>query len=84
MGQNRGIRSTSSLQRKLYSHLSATQYTIEEPGVEPDVLHKTVAKHFKNLYRYKAERPIAAHTQEAFSTLQEQLVGVNNPLILDR
>jgi hypothetical protein len=84
MGQNHGIRSTSSLQRKFSSRVSATQYTIEEPGVDPDVLYKTVAKHCKNLSLYKTEKPIAAHTQEAFSTLQEQLVGINTPLILDR
>ena len=62
----------------------ATQYTIEEPGVDADVLLKTVTKHYDNLHRFKAAKPIAAHTQAAFSALESQLEGIQTPLILDR
>jgi hypothetical protein len=62
----------------------ATQYTIEEPGVDLDVLKETVTKHCGNLSRYLLKRPIAAHTQEAFSILQEQLATRDDPIILDR
>jgi hypothetical protein len=62
----------------------ATQYTIEEPGADPDVLKETVTKHCENLSRYLFKRPIAAHTQEAFSILQEQLATRDDPIILDR
>jgi hypothetical protein len=72
------------LSRRTIASLKATQYTIDEPGVDPDALKKTVTKHCANLSRFLSEKPIAAHTQEAFSTLEEQLVGMDRPVILDR
>ena len=62
----------------------ATEYTIDEPGVDIEVLEKTVTKHWEHLDRYLSSRPIAAHTQEAFSALKEQLEGNDRPVILDR
>lgn len=62
----------------------STQYTIDEPGVEIDVLEKTVAKHWECLPRFLSEKPVAAHTKEAFSQLMEQLRDNSKPIILDR
>lgn len=63
---------------------ATTEYTIDEPGVDVDVLQKTVTKHWENLDRYLSARPIAAHTEEAFSVLKGQLEGNDRPVILDR
>lgn len=66
--------------------LFATKYTIEEEGVYPEVLCKTVHKHFENLNRFLDSKPVADHTQEAFSTLESMLnesMG-DAPIILDR
>ena len=62
----------------------ATEYTIEEVGVDPDVLEKTIKKHVENLPKFLESKPVAGHTQEAFALLSEQLEGLNQPVILDR
>ena len=62
----------------------ATQYTIDEPGMDLQVLEKTVTKHCENLNRYLTEKPIAAHTKEAFLVLKGELEGHDRPVILDR
>lgn len=65
--------------------IATTQYTIEEVGVDPKVLEKTILKHCQNLDLFLESKPIAAHTQEAFSALQDALAIVKQaPIILDR
>ena len=56
------------------SSSSTTQYTIDEEGVDPDILERTVRKHCNNLSRYLKEKPIAAHTREAFMVLKNDLL----------
>ena len=63
---------------------ATTEYTIEEQGVDPEILEKTTRKHWDNLQRYLSEKPIASHTREAFSLLEQQLDGNELPVILDR
>jgi hypothetical protein len=70
--------------RVLVRSFAKTEYTIDEPGVDIEVLQKTVTKHWENLDRYLYEKPIAAHTKEAFSVLKGQLEGNDRPVILDR
>eukprot|EP00980_Cylindrotheca_fusiformis_P021710 scaffold8535_cov132-Cylindrotheca_fusiformis.AAC.18 len=65
---------------------TSTQYTIEEEGVDPDVLKKTIRKHCQHLDRFLEAKPVATHTQEAFSALQEALssrIPAESPIILD-
>ena len=57
-----------------YCSSSTTQYTIDEEGVDPDVLERTVLKHCNNLSRFMKEKPIAAHTREAFMVLRNELL----------
>ena len=61
---------------------TTTQYTIQEEGVDPKTLEKTVNKHCENIHVFVKEKPIAAHTKEAFLTLKQELV-LNRPVILD-
>ena len=68
----------------LVRSFAATEYTIDEPGMDIQVLEKTVTKHWETLNRYLTEKPIAAHTMEAFSVLKEKLEGDDRPVILDR
>ena len=70
--------------------ITTTQYTITEPGVDHDLLYKTVMRHCETLDLYMTKRPIAIHTQDAFDLLEKQLDngdGINHsrrkPIILD-
>jgi hypothetical protein len=63
---------------------ATTEYTIDEDGVDPEILEKTTRKHWNTLQRYLSEKPIASHTREAFSLLEQQLDGNKLPVILDR
>ena len=73
--------------------ITTTQYTITEPGVDHDVLYKTVMRHCETLDLYTSKRPIAIHTQDAFDLLEQQLDRSKNssnngnqerkPIILD-
>jgi len=71
------------LRPSLRTH-ATTEYTIEEHGVDPDVLENTTRKHWDTLQRYLSEKPIALHTREAFTLLQQQLKNNDRPVILDR
>jgi hypothetical protein len=64
--------------------VASTQYTIDELGVDREVLQKTILKHCRNLDRFLDAKPVAAHTQEAFSTVQEAVSTIGAPIILDR
>ena len=61
-----------------------TQYTIDEPGLDPLLLEKTVRKHWETLSLYLSSKPVANHTKDAFLLLHQQLDGLDRPLILDR
>jgi tRNA G46 methylase TrmB len=76
--------SLSSGRRILSSRLClSTQYTIDEPGVDPEALEETVKKYSDNLDRFLSSKPVAAHTQEAFTTLFKSIADLDQPIILD-
>ena len=74
--------SSSSSSTTTTTTTTTTQYTIQEEGVDPKTLEKTVNKHCENIHVFVKEKPIAAHTKEAFLTLKQELV-LNRPVILD-
>lgn len=87
LGRHHHLSTSSSIfhSPSLRLFASATQYTIVEEGVDPEVLEKTVHKHFANLHRFLEAKPVAAHTEEAFATLASMLGSMGDaPIILDR
>ena len=64
-----------------------TEYTIDYPPTDRQVLTKIVEKHIKTRDKYDANKPIAAHTAKSYETLSNQLLenGANCPrkMVLD-
>jgi tRNA (guanine-N7-)-methyltransferase len=81
------VRSFQSLYKRSPSRTfsAATQYTIDCPPTDETTLQKIVSKHVLTLDRFLREKPIAAHTANAFEILQKELLTVakDKKLVLD-
>jgi tRNA (guanine-N7-)-methyltransferase len=67
---------------------ATTQYTIDCPPTDPEILNTVVTKHVNSLDRYLSKKPIAGHTCAAFDQLQQQnpnllVQSKDSKLILD-
>ena len=75
------------------NHRNRTRYTIDEdtcPSLDDKSLKKVVRRHIESLETYTLNKPIAAHTKEAFEVAQEFIskvleshATIKNKIILD-